>query len=274
MIQSSSLIQSYKNRSIQWGWHLGDDFPILQLAASNGKDFADAMEIAYKWTSGVDLNCGCPKQNVRKMGCGSALLKNPERIADIIKQAKSRISNQNYPISVKLRILSSPEKTVEMCRMVRICSIFIKSNFQLEHAGVDRIGLHIRTVENGGNGPTCPEFATLVKSSIKIPLFVNGGIRNLRQVFELAKVTNADGIMVANGLLNNPALFSGYAHTPFECISKFVDEAILEGMGIDFFHQHLIFMMRFLLGKRERQVFNNCASIPHILTFLKKLEVF
>jgi len=196
MIQANSLLQSYRNRTLQWGWHLGDDKPILQLAASHGKDFADALELAYDLTSGVDLNCGCPKHNVRKMGCGSALLKHPETIADIVKQARGRIQNENYPVSVKLRILNSAKDTVEMCRM-------------LEHAGVDRIAIHIRTVESGGTGPTVPEIGALVKSSINVPLYVNGGVRNLRQVFELAKVTNADGTLVANGLLHNPDLFAG-----------------------------------------------------------------
>uniref|UniRef100_A0AC35FA62 DUS-like FMN-binding domain-containing protein n=1 Tax=Panagrolaimus sp. PS1159 TaxID=55785 RepID=A0AC35FA62_9BILA len=258
MLYAKNLVQSYRNRSLNWGWNLGSDFPILQLAASNGEDFAEAVEMAHLWTSGIDLNCGCPKSNVRKLGCGSILLKTPERIADIIKQGKSRLSTTAYPFSVKLRILDSPEKTVEMCRM-------------LEKAGIDNIALHIRTVEMGGSGPTKPEVAALVKSAIKIPLYINGGVRNLLEVFELAKETNADGIMVANGLLYNPALFAGYDHTPMKAVDNFIDTAIYEGMPQDIFHQHLMFMLRFILGKRERQNFNHCSSIPHILEFLHRL---
>uniref|UniRef100_A0A7E4VE22 Dus domain-containing protein n=1 Tax=Panagrellus redivivus TaxID=6233 RepID=A0A7E4VE22_PANRE len=257
MLYASNLVQSYRNRSTAWGWNLGDDSPVLQLAANNGEDFAAAMELAFDWTSGIDLNCGCPKPNVRKLGCGCTLLKDPQRIADIVKTAKGRVSSPDYPISVKLRILDRPERTVDMCR-------------QIEKAGVDRIALHIRTVESGGTGPTDPEQATIVKSAISVPLYVNGGIKSLRHGFEMAALTKVDGIMVANSLLNNPALFDGYDHTPIKCIEKFVDEALSEGMQIDFFHQHLIFMMRSLMNKRERQNFNNISSVAHIMDFLDR----
>lgn len=124
----------------------------------------------------------------------------------------------------------------------------------------------------GGAGPTKPEFAALVKSAIQIPLYVNGGVKNLRDVFELAKQTKADGVMVANGLLYNPALFAGYNHTPMEAVNDFIDTAVFEGMPQDIFHQHLMFMLRFLLGRRERQNFNHCSSLPHILDYLQRFK--
>ncbi|PIO57211.1 hypothetical protein TELCIR_21385 [Teladorsagia circumcincta] len=52
-----------------------------------------------RYSSGVDLNCGCPKSDVRAKGFGSFLLNKPDLLADIVKQCRSRISDPDFTIS-------------------------------------------------------------------------------------------------------------------------------------------------------------------------------
>lgn len=106
---------------------------MVQFAASNAKDFADAAELVAPFADGVDLNCGCPQRYTRdpsvelyihkeasfmlqKMayvllshthrwamaeGYGAHLIKHPELIADMVTQASSR---SGLPVSIKIRI--------------------------------------------------------------------------------------------------------------------------------------------------------------------------
>ena len=60
-------------------------------------------------------------------------------------------------------------------------------------------------------------------------------------------MTNADGIMAANGLLENPAFFAGYLKTPKQCVIDWLEMENEENMPFELFHQILVFMLRFLL---------------------------
>ena len=55
-----------------------------------------------------------------------------------------------------------------------------------------------------------------------MPVIANGGITTREEALFLAEQTGVDGIMAANGLLDNPALFAGYEYTPSDCVEHFV----------------------------------------------------
>jgi tRNA-dihydrouridine synthase len=74
----------------------------------------------FRQVAGVDLNCGCPKKDVRREGVGSKLLDNPELIMDIVKQTRARISDPTFTVSTKIRIKYPLEQTVDMCKKVAL----------------------------------------------------------------------------------------------------------------------------------------------------------
>lgn len=94
------------------------DNPVVQFAANKPEEFATVAEMVYGQCRGIDLNCGCPKANVRKGGHGSKLLESPDLIADIIKQTRARISDPEFIVSAKIRIRYPIEQTVDLCRKV------------------------------------------------------------------------------------------------------------------------------------------------------------
>ena len=73
----------------------------------------------FRASRGIDLNCGCPKRDVRQNGFGSQLLDSPQLIADIVRQTRARVSHDpEFSVSVKIRIQYPLEKTVDLCRRV------------------------------------------------------------------------------------------------------------------------------------------------------------
>lgn len=93
---------------------------IAQFAAHESRAFADAVELIRPYVDGVDLNCGtcifldilmanlsysigCPQDWAFKEQLGCWLLRQPERVADIVRAAKNRVDSA-FPISVKIRV--------------------------------------------------------------------------------------------------------------------------------------------------------------------------
>ena len=74
--------------------------------------------------------------------------------------------------------------------------------------------------------------------------------------------------MVARGLLANPAMFSGYQHTPVDCIKNWVDVSLRLGTPFTCFHNHLIYMMDKIVSKSEKRFFNSLQSTPAVLEYL------
>ena len=156
MIYADCFIKSEKCRAVEFVPSEGD-IPIVQFAAKNAEDFAGAAELVYglvysnllliyfkivrknlfvrkfcpqknffsvkifflfSHCQGIDLNCGCPKRDVRSEGFGSKLLDDPQLIFDIVRQCRRRISDENFSISIKIRLKKSLEETVDLCRKV------------------------------------------------------------------------------------------------------------------------------------------------------------
>ena len=85
----------------------------------------------------------------------------------------------------------------------------------------------------------------MVKDGLDIPVFANGNCKSYKQALEIARLTNVNGVMAANGLLENPALFGGHPITPRQCVQEWMDlEKDGDNMPFELFHQLLVFMLR------------------------------
>ncbi|CAJ0941788.1 unnamed protein product, partial [Mesorhabditis belari] len=259
MIYAENFLESELCRSSEFTT-ADDDRPlIVQFAARDPVIFASAAELVYKYSSGVDLNCGCPKSDVRSRGFGSSLLSEPELLADIVRHTRAKISDSNFSISLKVRIQYPLEKTIDLCK-------------KAEAAGVSHLTVHGRTPSQRLEPPDYDAIA-LIKSCINVPIVANGDITSRNQALEILERTKCDGVMSANGLLENPALFAGHESTPKDCIENFLSITAIHGMTYMLFHQHLIMMLRNVLTPPQRKIFNELSSRPAILDFsLRKSE--
>jgi nifR3 family TIM-barrel protein len=167
----------------------------IQLFGKEPADFGNAIGAIsekFPFNGWFDVNCGCPTNNVIASGGGAALLKSPERIAEIIKACRARCRT----VSAKVRILGSADRTLEICRAV-------------EKSGADFITVHGRTPEQGYAGKADWEMIKRIKEELSIPVIGNGDIASVVQGRRLVNEGYCDGFMVCRGAMSNPYLFKG-----------------------------------------------------------------
>ncbi|KAK3101492.1 hypothetical protein FSP39_004005 [Pinctada imbricata] len=256
MIVSNSFIQSLKARDSEFTTCVDDRPLIVQFASRNSQEFADAAEIVAPFADGADLNCGCPQRWAMADGYGACLLKKPELIQDMVRQARARVSGQDFTVSIKIRIHNDLRETVDLCQ-------------KAEHAGVSWISVHGRTKEQRAH-PVNYDAIKLIKESVSLPVIANGDIKSLEDCQTVYNITGVDGVMAARGMLQNPAMYAGHADTPISCVTDWVNIAMEYGASFTTFHQHLIFMMERIFSRAERRVFNSLASTSAVLEYLRE----
>uniref|UniRef100_UPI002443A3BD tRNA-dihydrouridine(20a/20b) synthase [NAD(P)+]-like isoform X2 n=1 Tax=Nyctereutes procyonoides TaxID=34880 RepID=UPI002443A3BD len=152
------------------------------------------------------------------------------------------------------RIHDDLTRTIDLCR-------------KAEATGVSWITVHGRTVEER-HQPVHYEAIKIIKENMSIPVIANGDIRSLKEAENVWHITGTDGVMVARGLLANPAMFAGYDETPLQCIWDWIDIALELGTPYMCFHQHLMYMMEKITSRQEKRVFNALSSTSAVLDYL------
>ena len=141
----------------------------------------------------IDINMGCPVPKVAvRAQAGSALLKNPEKIYEIVKAVVSAV---NVPVTVKIRSGwdNNHINAVEVAKVI-------------EKAGASAICIHPRTRSQGYSGKADWSIIKMVKDSVSIPVIGNGDIKKPEDVAKMIEETNCDAVMIGRGLLGNPWL--------------------------------------------------------------------
>ncbi|KAJ8046381.1 tRNA-dihydrouridine(20a/20b) synthase [NAD(P)+]-like [Holothuria leucospilota] len=255
MIISESFIKSQKARDSEFTTNSEDHPLIVQFAANNANDFADAAELVAPYAQGVDLNCGCPQRWAMAEGYGAWLIKHPELVRDMVRTTKGRVDS-DFTVSIKIRIHSDIRKTVELCQIA-------------EHVGVSFLTVHGRTTTQRSE-PADMEAIRTIKENVSVPVFANGDVRTLQDAQMVREMTGVDGVMSARGMLQNPAMFAGYSETPLCCVQDWVDLGLSLGTPFTCFHHHLIQMLEQGLPKAEKKVFNVLTSTAGILDYLEE----
>jgi len=201
MMSSTSFArdEAYRRQEFQT---IPEDRPLVcHFSANNPDDFARAAQLCEPYCDAIDLNLGCPQRTAYVGHFGSYLLERKDRelVLSIVKAAVKAVS---IPIFCKIRLLDTLEETVELCR-------------QLRDAGVSLIAVHARyraSFERKGpgarDGPAMLDQVLELKKAIpNIPIIANGNVITYEDVVKNLSFTQADGVMSAEGILDNPALF-------------------------------------------------------------------
>ena len=141
----------------------------------------------------IDINMGCPVPKVAvRAQAGSALLKDPKKIYDIVSSVVSSVS---VPVTVKIRSGwdSKHINAVEVAKIV-------------EKAGASAICVHPRTRSQGYSGKADWNIIKEVKQSVSIPVIGNGDIKCPEDAKKMIDETNCDAVMIGRGVLGNPWL--------------------------------------------------------------------
>ncbi len=167
----------------------------IQLFGSNAKTLAQAAKILTNLYSNIfiDINMGCPVPKVAiKNQAGSALLKNPDKIYEIVKTVVDSIC---VPVTVKIRS-GWDEKNINAVEVAKV----------IEKAGAKAIAIHGRTRSQGYSGKVNLNIIKKVKESVTIPVIGNGDIKTVYDAENMLKETKCDAVMIGRGILGNPWL--------------------------------------------------------------------
>jgi nifR3 family TIM-barrel protein len=244
-----------------------EDRPIcLQIFGSHKNSMLEAALMCESAGADmIEINAGCPVRKITRTGSGSALLKTPSVLFDIIELIATRVK---IPVSVKIRTgLNQNQKN----------AVMISEN--CESAGADIIHLHMRTVEQHHSGEPDLELACEVKSKIKIPLIANGGITNPLQAVECFKKTGCDAISIGRGAIANPFIFNdikNYIINKNNCESSFSNRiyAFIEYLEIsskDLGEERALIKAR-RLGGLWLSKFKNATDVRDRFMKMKRLD--
>ena len=141
----------------------------------------------------IDINMGCPVPKVAvKSKSGSALLKNPQLVYDIVSQEKKNVDAE---VTVKIRS-GWDSKNINAIEIAKIC----------EQAGASAITVHGRTRSQGYSGDVDLDIIKKVKENVSIPVIGNGDIKDVYSAKKMLEYTKCDAIMIGRALLGNPWL--------------------------------------------------------------------
>ncbi len=141
----------------------------------------------------IDINMGCPVPKVAiRAQAGSALLKNPDKIYEIVKAVVNSVS---VPVTVKIRS-GWDEQHINAVEVAKKC----------EEAGAKAITVHARTRSQGYSGKADWNIIKQVKEAVNIPVIGNGDVTSPELAKKMLDETNCDAVMIGRGVLGNPWL--------------------------------------------------------------------
>lgn len=166
----------------------GSDLNILANMAKAIEDYADI----------IDINMGCPAPKIVKNGEGSALMKEPKKIGEIVKSVSSSV---NKPVTIKIR-RGFDENYLNALEIAKVA----------EANGAAAIAIHGRTREQYYSGHADWEIIKQIKDNVRIPVIGNGDVDTPQKAKAMFEQTGCDAIMVGRAAQGNPWIFEQINH--------------------------------------------------------------
>ena len=177
-----------------------EEHPVaIQIFGSDPEYMGGAAKILNSYPNEIlDINMGCPAPKVVKNGDGSALLKNPELAAKVLRAV---VENSEKPVTLKIRKGWDDTciNAVEIAKIAQDC-------------GISAIAIHGRTREQYYSGKADWDIIRQVKENVSIPVIGNGDVFEVEDAINMLNQTNCDAIMIGRGAQGNPWIFKRINH--------------------------------------------------------------
>ncbi len=194
MVSAKAILYKNKNTESLLTIHPQEGPVSLQLFGSDPKILSEmARQIEERPFSILDINMGCPVPKVVGNGEGSALMKQPKLVEEIVTAVVKAVKK---PVTVKIRkgFNDTCVNAVEIARIAEQC-------------GAAAVMIHGRTREQYYTGEADWEIIAKVKDKLSIPVIGNGDIKDGASAEAILRRTGCDGIMVGRAARGNPWIF-------------------------------------------------------------------
>lgn len=170
----------------------------FQLFGSDSNILANMAKAIEKHADIIDINMGCPAPKIVKNGEGSALMKEPKKIGEIVKSVSSSV---NKPVTIKIR-RGFDENYLNALEVAKVA----------EANGAAAIAIHGRTREQYYSGHADWEIIKQIKDNVCIPVIGNGDVDTPQKAKAMFEQTGCDAIMVGRAAQGNPWIFEQINH--------------------------------------------------------------
>lgn len=199
MVSAKAVCYRNRNTEAMLSIDPGETPVSLQLFGSDADIISEtAARLEERPFSILDLNMGCPVPKVTGNGEGSALMKNPALVEEIVSKTVKAIRK---PVTVKIRKGFDEDhiNAVEIARIAEAC-------------GASAVTVHGRTREQYYHGRADWDIIRQVKEAVDIPVIGNGDVVSPASAEEMLSQTGCDGVMIGRGARGNPWIFRQILH--------------------------------------------------------------
>ncbi len=194
MVSAKAIYYGNKNTEQLLEIHPQEMPASLQLFGSDPDIIGEmAKRIEERPFAVLDLNMGCPVPKVVNNGEGSALMKDPKLVEEILTGLVKAVKK---PVTVKIR-KGFDEEHVNAVEIARIA----------EGCGVAAVAVHGRTRAQYYSGKADWDIIAAVKDAVKIPVIGNGDVTSARSAEAMLRYTGCDGVMIGRAAQGNPWIF-------------------------------------------------------------------